>query len=126
MADGHPLEEIVTRPGVYFNPQTEVLIVVDDSAELDAEIFNMEEFEGADWVQISDETPIDEHRRDELLEDSRPTTTPATRAASRATAERARGERATTRRTSQEVGTGVGRPVRRYATRTPNASATIR
>ena len=28
----------------------------------------MEEFEGADWVLISDEIPLDEHRRDELLE----------------------------------------------------------
>ena len=62
------LEELVNRPGTYFNPQTEVLVVIDDSPELDAEIFNMEEFEGADWVLISDETPLDEHRRDELLE----------------------------------------------------------
>jgi hypothetical protein len=62
------LEELVNRPGTYFNPQTEVLVVVDDSPELDAEIFNMEEFEGADWVLISDESPIDENRRDELLE----------------------------------------------------------
>jgi len=62
------LDELINRPGTYFNPQTEVLIVVDDSPELDAEIFNMEEYEGADWVQISDETPVDEHRRDELLE----------------------------------------------------------
>jgi hypothetical protein len=62
------LEELVNRPGSYFNPQTEVLLVVDDSPELDAEIFNMEEYEGADWVLISDETPVDEHRRDELLE----------------------------------------------------------
>ena len=53
--DSHPLDEIVTRPGDNFNPQTEVLIVVDDSAELDGEIFNMEEFEGSDWVTISDE-----------------------------------------------------------------------
>jgi hypothetical protein len=68
MADSHTLDEIINRPGVYFNPQTEVLIVVDDSAELDGEIFNMEEFEGAEWVAISDETPLDEHRRDELLE----------------------------------------------------------
>ena len=45
-----------------------MLVVVDDSPELDAEIFNMEEFEGADWVLISDEMPVDEHRRDELLE----------------------------------------------------------
>jgi hypothetical protein len=66
-SDSQPLEEIVTRPGVYFNPQTEVLIVVDDSAELDGEIFNMEEYEGSDWVTISDEVPIDEDRRDELL-----------------------------------------------------------
>jgi hypothetical protein len=62
------LDELINRPGSYFNPQTEVLIVVDDSPELDAEIFNMEEFEGADWILISDETPVDEHRRDELLE----------------------------------------------------------
>ena len=45
-----PLEDVVTRPGVYFNPQTEVLIVVDDSAEIDGEIFNMEDYEGSDWV----------------------------------------------------------------------------
>ncbi len=62
------LEDLVNRPGTYFNPQTEVLVVVDDSPELDAEIFNMEEYEGADWVLISDEVPVDEHRRDELLE----------------------------------------------------------
>jgi hypothetical protein len=66
-SDSQPLEEIVTRPGVYFNPQTEVLIVVDDSAELDGEIFNMEDYEGSDWVSISDEVPLDEDRRDELL-----------------------------------------------------------
>jgi len=64
----YSIEEIVTTPGLYFNPQTEVVVVVDDSAALDAEIFNMEEFEGADWVLVSDETPIDEHTRDELLE----------------------------------------------------------
>jgi hypothetical protein len=70
MADSNrvELEELVNRPGTYFNPQTEVLIVVDDSPELDHEIFNMEEFEGADWIRISDEVPVDEQRRDELLE----------------------------------------------------------
>ena len=62
------LDELVNRPGTYFNPQTEVLLIVDDSPELDAEIFNMEEYEGADWVLISDETPVDENRRDELME----------------------------------------------------------
>jgi hypothetical protein len=62
------LEDLVNRPGTYFNPQTEVLVVVDDSPELDSEIFNMEEYEGADWVLISEELPLDENRRDELLE----------------------------------------------------------
>ena len=62
------LDELINRPGTYFNPQTEVLLSVDDSPELDSEIFNMEEFEGADWVLISDESAIDESRRDELLE----------------------------------------------------------
>ena len=62
------LEELVNRPGTYFNPQTEVLVIVDDSPDLDSEIFNMEEYEGADWVQISEEVPVDESRRDEMLE----------------------------------------------------------
>ena len=62
------LDELTVRPGTYFNPQTEVVLVVDDSPDLDTEIFNMEEFEGADWVLISDEVPVDENRRDELLE----------------------------------------------------------
>jgi hypothetical protein len=62
------LDDLVNRPGTYFNPQTEVLIVVDDSPELDTEIFNLEDFEGADWILISDESPIEENQRDELLE----------------------------------------------------------
>jgi hypothetical protein len=62
------LDELINRPGTYFNPQTEVLVIVDDSPEMDAEIFNMEQYEGADWVQISEDTPVDENRRDELLE----------------------------------------------------------
>lgn len=62
------LDELVNRPGTYFNPQTEVLVVVDDSPELDAEIFNMEEYEGADWVLVADDLPVDEERRDEMLE----------------------------------------------------------
>ena len=41
------LDDLVNRPGTYFNPQTEVVIVVDDSPEIDAEIFDMEELEGA-------------------------------------------------------------------------------
>jgi hypothetical protein len=63
------LEEITDVPGTYFNPQTEVLIVVDDSASIDQEVFNMEAYEGADWVRISDEVPVDEEQRDRLLEE---------------------------------------------------------
>jgi hypothetical protein len=62
------LEDLLVRPGTYLNPQTEVLLIVDDSPSIDSEIFNLEEFEGADWVLVSDEVPVDESRRDELLE----------------------------------------------------------
>src|SRR5918997_3250304 len=62
------LDELLLRPGTYFNPQTEVMVVVDDSPSLDAEVFNLEEFEGADWVLISDDLPVDEPQRDELFE----------------------------------------------------------
>jgi hypothetical protein len=70
MADGrrYEIDEVLVRPGTYFNPQTEVVVVVDDSSSMDNEIFAMEEFEGADWVLISDDLPIDEPQRDELLE----------------------------------------------------------
>ena len=62
------LDELVVRPGTYFNPQTEVMILVDDSPSLDTEIFNLEEFEGADWILIDDDLPVDEAKRDELFE----------------------------------------------------------
>ncbi len=63
------LEDLLVHPGTYFNPQTEVLVVVDDSASLDQSVFNLEEYEGADWVRVSDEVPVDEERRDEVLEE---------------------------------------------------------
>jgi hypothetical protein len=63
------LDDLLIRPGTYFNPQTEVMVVVDDSASMDGEIFNLEEFEGADWVLVADDVPVDEARRDELLEE---------------------------------------------------------
>ena len=62
------LDEITIRPGTYFNPQTEVLIVVDDSPEVDHEIFEAGEFDASDWVLIADDTPVDENKRDELIE----------------------------------------------------------
>lgn len=62
------LEELADVPGTYFNPQTEVLVVVDDSASIDQEVFNMEAYEGAEWVRVSDDVPVDEEQRDRLLE----------------------------------------------------------
>jgi hypothetical protein len=62
-------DELLMQPGTYFNPQTEVLVVVDDSTSLDQEVFNMEDYEGADWVRISDDVPVDEDGRDRLLEE---------------------------------------------------------
>jgi hypothetical protein len=64
----YEIEDLANRAGTYFNPQTEVLVIVDDSSSIDSEIFNMEEFEGADWVLISDDVPVDEASRDEILE----------------------------------------------------------
>src|SRR3954447_6219858 len=64
----YDLEDLVNRAGTYFNPQTEVLVIVDDSSSIDSKIFNMEEFEGADWVLISDDVPVEESQRDEILE----------------------------------------------------------
>lgn len=61
-------EELLVHPGTYFNPQTEVVVVVDDSASLDQEIFDMEAYEGAEWVRISEDVPLDEDQRDQLLE----------------------------------------------------------
>ena len=51
------VDELLVRPGTYFNPQTEVLVIVDDSASIDQTIFNMEAYEGAEWVHIADECP---------------------------------------------------------------------
>ena len=61
------LDELVVRPGTYFNPQTEVVVIVDDSTSIDQEVFNMEAYEGADWVRISEEVPVDEDALDRTL-----------------------------------------------------------
>src|ERR1700744_3266741 len=64
----YEVEELLNQPGTYFNPQTEVVVIVDDSASIDQEGFNMEAYEGAEWVRLSDRVPIDEHGRDRVLE----------------------------------------------------------
>jgi hypothetical protein len=60
------LEELSARPGTYFNPETEILIVVDDSTHPGAEL--AEETDAGDWILVGDEVPLDEAQRDELLE----------------------------------------------------------
>ena len=65
------LDELTIRPGTYFNPQTEILVVVDDSPEVGHEIFETDEFESTEWVLISDEMPLDEDKRDDLIEQFR-------------------------------------------------------
>lgn len=63
------VEEMLVRPGTYFNPQTEIVVVVDDSTSIDQEIFNMEAYEGSDWVRVSDDAPVDEDALGQTLEE---------------------------------------------------------
>lgn len=62
------LEDAVQRPGTYFNPTTEMLIVVDDSASLDQDLFGAADAESDDWVLVGDEVPVDDTAREELVE----------------------------------------------------------
>jgi hypothetical protein len=67
--DLYEVEEMLVQPGTYFNPQTEVVVVVDDSASPDQEVFDdLEGYEGTEWVRVSDEVPVDEDARDRALE----------------------------------------------------------
>ena len=61
------VDEILNRPGTYFNPETEIVLVVDDSAAVESELFAGDDGD-AEWVLVSDDLPIDEHHRDQLLE----------------------------------------------------------
>jgi hypothetical protein len=60
------LEELAARPGTYFNPETEILIVVDDSAHPGAQL--ADDIDDGDWILVGDEVPLDDAERDELLE----------------------------------------------------------
>jgi hypothetical protein len=60
------LDELATRPGTYFNPETEILIVVDDSAHPGAEL--AEDADDGEWILVGDDVPLDDARRDEMLE----------------------------------------------------------
>ena len=65
----YELEELAVQPGTYFNPQTEVVVIVDDSASVNLEIFNAETFEGTEWVRVAEDIAVNEERRDEFLEE---------------------------------------------------------
>ena len=43
------LDDLVNRPGTYFNPQTEMVLVVDDSTHLDAELFDSDDAEESEY-----------------------------------------------------------------------------
>lgn len=62
------LEELVNQPGTYFNPQSEVLLIVDDSHAMGQDAFDRPAFQDAEWVQISEETPVDELGVEEAME----------------------------------------------------------
>lgn len=62
------LEDAVQRPGTYFNPATEILLVVDDSAAVDRELFADADVDASDWVLVADAAPVDDTARDELIE----------------------------------------------------------
>lgn len=64
----YEVEDILIRPGTYFNPETEVLLVIDDSQHLDSDVSEEESDVEGEWVLVSDETPLDDHARDELFE----------------------------------------------------------
>jgi hypothetical protein len=62
------LEDIPDVPGTYFNPQTEVVVVVDDSASVDLELLEDADEDEGEWILLGDDPAVDEHRRDELVE----------------------------------------------------------
>lgn len=61
------LDELVLRPGTYFNPNTEVVVIVDDSHSIDQEVFSLDDLD-ADWVHVSDDVPVDEHSLEQAIE----------------------------------------------------------
>jgi hypothetical protein len=62
------LDDLPDSPGTYFNPKTEVLVIVDDSATIDQDVFASGPYRRAAWVKVGDEVPVDESARDEALE----------------------------------------------------------
>lgn len=78
------LDDLVVRPGTYFNPHTEVIVIVDDSASIDQEVFNLDDLEG-DWVHVSDDVPVDENGLEQAIEAFQTSYHPVSRDAVQAT-----------------------------------------
>ncbi len=63
------IDDILIRPGTYYNPETEVLLVVDDTPQLDTDVAEAGDGEAeGEWLLVADDIPVDEQARDELLE----------------------------------------------------------
>jgi hypothetical protein len=62
------LDDLVVRPGTYFNPHTEVVVIVDDSASIDQEVFNLDDLDDGSWVHVSDDVPVDEQALEQAIE----------------------------------------------------------
>src|SRR3954454_9998880 len=62
------LDELLVRPGSYYNPDTGILLVVDDSAGVDADVFEEEGGGDSEWVLLAEDVPGGEQARDELIE----------------------------------------------------------
>ncbi len=64
----YELDQLANQPGTYFNPQSEVVLIVDDSASVDQDVFDGGDFADAEWIRVSDEVPVDESALAEALE----------------------------------------------------------
>lgn len=62
-------EELLLHPGTYFNPQTEVVVIVDDSASIDQGVLSVADQEGDGWIRLSEATPVDEQALEETLQE---------------------------------------------------------
>ena len=62
-------EELLLRPGTYFNPHTEVVVIVDDSSSIDQGLLNLEGHNGNAWIRLSELAPVDEQALEEALEE---------------------------------------------------------
>ena len=69
IGDIYELEQLAVQPGTYVNPQTEVVIIVEDSAAVDHEVFEDGGSEATEWVRVSDEVPVDETLLEEALDE---------------------------------------------------------